>query len=174
MRLAIRTLAGFSVAAVLMFILIFAFTGAGTEQPPVYLTLTEAGRATHFAIPKDYLKFAENRRGGKQSVFTLLVSLPDIIPDFSEDYLSIINTSIGADGGPIFHDQVNILLSRGRPFVKRLFREEIETMTHNMGQEVFGLRKYKYTKDLPNKPRAGYFNNKVVYFVPINSGETYG
>ena len=165
---------GFSIAGVLVSISIFAFTGAGTEQPPVYLTLTEAGQATHFAIPKAYLSIAQNKRGGEQDFVKLSVSLPDIYPDFSEDYISIINTSIGADGVPIFHDQVNILLRRGRPHVKRRFRRDIETMTHNMGQEVFGLRKFKYTKDLPNKSRNGYFNDKVIYFVPTNNDENHG
>jgi len=171
---AIRYLSGFAAAAVLVALSIFAFTGAGTEQPPVYLTLTEAGQATHFAIPKAYLSVASHRRGGEQTIVKLLVSLPDIYPDFSEDYISIINTSIGADGVPIIHDQVNILLRRGRPNIKRRFRSEIETMTQNTGQEVFGLRKFKYTKNLPNKTKFGYFNDKVDYFVPINNGENYG
>ena len=174
MRFAIRFLTGFSIAAVLVSTSIFAFTGAATEQPPVYLSLTAANQTTHFAIPKAYLSVTQNRRGGEQDFIKLSVSLPDINPDFSEDYLSIINTSIGADGVPIFHDRVNILLSRGRPYVKRRVRRDIETMTHNMGQEVFGLRKFKYTKDLPKNSRTGYFNDKVIYFIPTNNGENYG
>ncbi len=153
-------------AAATAFVLSMACTSAGVAQSNAHITLTVEDQGTQFDIPKSYLSFKPNRVGGEQNIVVLSVLIPDLHPDLSENYSAVIENVIGPDGVPIFREQVTILLLRGRPFVQKLFRRDIERMTHDTGREKFGLNIYRYTRDLPNRSSNGFFKDYVEYLVP--------
>ena len=148
--------------------LVSALACASAETIPteVYITMKVGDHETHFAIPETYLRFPQNRKGGEQDIVELSVSLPDVHSDFSDNYLPAIDPVVSVDGIPQFREQTRILLMRGRPYVQRLFRQDIEAMTNDTGRKMFGLRVFTYTRDLPNKSANGYFRDSVFYLIP--------
>ena len=150
--------------------------GASTKtiSLEVDIVMESNGESTRFLVPRHYLGFAPNRKGGEQTALAISVSLPEIHSEFSDQFLPIIEAAFESGDTPIFHESTRILLVRGRPNVKRLLRQDIKEVALNTGQTVSGLGEYINSNHRIKTPNGFHLRADLIYFLPEETGEEYG